>query len=59
MLRLEIDDIRNLVGITIHAQRQLEFARVENACNYHYQNEDDEHMEDYTQHRWQKSQSDV
>ena len=53
------DDARNLVGITIHAQRQLEFASVENACNYHYQTEDEERTEDYTQQRWQKPQSDV
>jgi hypothetical protein len=50
---------RNLVGITINAQRQLEFGRVENECNYDYQNEEDEIIEQYTQYQLQKPQSDV
>jgi hypothetical protein len=50
---------RNLVGITIHAQRQLEFGRVENECDYNYQNEEDEIIEHYTQYQLQKPQSDV
>jgi hypothetical protein len=52
-------DARNLVGITIHAQRQLEFAGVEQACDYNYQTEDEERVDDFTQQRWKKPQSDV
>jgi hypothetical protein len=48
-----------LVGITINAQRQLEFGRVENECNYHYQNEEDEIIKQHTQYQLQKPQSDV
>ncbi len=51
---------RNLVGITIHAQRQLEFERVERACDYNYQDEEeDEIIEQYTKYQLQKPQSDV
>lgn len=50
---------RNLVGITINAQRQLEFARVENACNYQYADEEDENYEQDTRYHFSKPQSDV
>ncbi len=53
------NNYRNLVGITINAQRQLEFGRVENECNYNYPNEEDEIIEHYTQYQLQKPQSDV
>ncbi|CAF1245495.1 unnamed protein product [Rotaria sordida] len=56
---LRIKMIENLVGVTISAQRQLEFGRVDNECNYYYQNEEDEVVEHYTQHQLQKQHSDV
>jgi len=48
-----------LVGITINAQRQIEFGRIDSECNYDYQNEEDEIIEQYTQYQLQKPQSDV
>ena len=54
-----MNHFRNLVGITINAQRQLEFARVESACNYHYTDEDNEPYEHDTRYHFSKPQSDV
>ncbi|CAF0977628.1 unnamed protein product [Rotaria sp. Silwood1] len=56
---LRIKMIENLVGVTINAQRQLEFGRIDHECNYYYQNEEDEIIEHYTQYQLHKQHSDV
>jgi len=58
-LKKNKSNYRNLVGITINAQRQIEFGRVENESDYNNPNEEDEIIEHYTQYQLQKPQSDV
>ncbi|CAF0746219.1 unnamed protein product [Adineta steineri] len=41
---LRIKMIENMIGITISTQRQLEFGRVDNECNYEYNTEEHEEM---------------
>ena len=48
-----------MIGITINTQRQLEFGRVDSACNYHYNEEEDEIIKQYTEYQLHKPQSDV
>jgi hypothetical protein len=48
-----------MIGITINTQRQLEFGRIDNECNYQYNNEEEEIIKQYTEYQLQKSQSDV
>jgi hypothetical protein len=48
-----------MIGITIGAQRQVEFGRAENECIDECQNEDDEIIQQYTEYQLQKPQSDV
>lgn len=50
---------RNLVGITINAQRQLEFGAIDHEINHQYQYTDDQIIEQYTQYQLHKPQSDV
>ncbi|CAF2405670.1 unnamed protein product [Rotaria sp. Silwood2] len=56
---LRIKMIENLVGVTINAQRQLEFGRIDHECNYYYEKEEDEIIENYTQYQLHKQHSDV
>ncbi len=48
-----------MIGITINTERQLEFGRIDNACNQQYNNEEDEIIKQYTEYQLQKPQSDV
>jgi hypothetical protein len=48
-----------MIGITINAQRQLEFGRIDNECNYQYNNEEDDMIKQYTEYQLQKPQTDV
>lgn len=50
---------RNLVGITINAQRQIEFGPMVNDEPDHYHNDDHQNPDQYTQYQFQKPQSDV
>jgi hypothetical protein len=50
---------RNLVGITIHAQHQLEFGRGESVCINPYQNEQSEQRQDHTKYELCQPQTDV
>ncbi len=48
-----------MIGITINRQRQLEYAHVDNECNYQYNDEEDEIIKQYTDYQLRKPQSDV
>ncbi len=48
-----------MIGITINTQRQLEFGRVDQECNYQYNEEEDEIIKQYTEYQLHKPQSDV
>lgn len=50
---------RNMIGITIHAQKQVEFGRIDSACDYNYDDEEDEIIKQYTEYQLNKNQSDV
>lgn len=50
---------RNMIGITIQAQRQLEFAQIDSACNYQDDKEENEIIKQYTEYQLNKNQSDV
>ncbi|CAF4648178.1 unnamed protein product, partial [Rotaria magnacalcarata] len=48
---LRIKMIENLVGVTIHAQRQFEVGRDESESNNVNPNEEDEMIQQYTQYQ--------
>ncbi|CAF1156157.1 unnamed protein product [Adineta steineri] len=57
---LRIKMIENMVGITISAQKQVEFGRIENDFHDHpNHDEQNEIIEQYTEYQLQKPQSDV
>ncbi|CAF3438343.1 unnamed protein product [Rotaria socialis] len=56
---LRIKMIENLVGVTIHAQRQLEFGRDESESNYVNPHGEDEMIQQYTQYQINRQHSDV
>ena len=48
-----------MIGITIHAQRQLECARSDSECNYTNDKEENNIIKQYTEYQLNKNQSDV
>ncbi|CAF3809797.1 unnamed protein product [Rotaria magnacalcarata] len=56
---LRIKMIENLVGVTIHAQRQFEVGRDESESNNVNPNEEDEMIQQYTQYQINRQHSDV
>lgn len=48
-----------MIGITISTQQQLEFGGVDNECDYHYNEEEDDIIKQYAEYQLHKLQSDV
>lgn len=58
-IKIILFEYRNMIGITINTQRQLESGSDENECDYQYHNEENEIIKHYTEYQLQKTQSDV
>lgn len=48
-----------MIGITINTQRQLEFGRIHQECNYEYHHEEEEMTRHYPDSQMVSSQTDV